>query len=247
MTFFRSGATMMLSGAALALMLGGCAAERFNFAGFTGKPQPQQAAYQAPVAQAPAGGGYASYGAPVQGGVQPVPASYAAPVQNVGPAQNLSPAQTVAMAPAASLSATPAPTGRVTDAPVGGGVNVQPGSNEDFIVNVGRRVFFTEGSAQLTNIARATLDNQAAWLKRFPTWSAKIQGFADDPGADAANTALSQQRADAVMAYLTSKGVPASRLRAKAYGREKQRIVRACDDAACKAQNRRVITNIERR
>ncbi len=220
MTMIRPAATFTFTGVALALMLGGCAAERFSFARLTGKPQ------AAPAAQAQAE-------APAPAMAQPVAAA---------PAQ-LAPAQP-AVAPAAWAPAT-APSGRVTDAPAGAGVNVQPGSNEDFIVNVGRRVFFTEGSAQLTKIARDTLDGQAAWLKRFPKWSAKIQGFADDPGTDASNRTLGQQRAEVVMVYLVSKGVAASRLRAKSYGREQQRIVRACPDASCTAQNRRVITNLE--
>ncbi|MGV2980112.1 OmpA family protein [Camelimonas sp. ID_303_24] len=216
MTMNRSGAVITIAGAALALMLGGCAAERFSFARLTGKQQ------AAPAAQAAA----------------PTPFQ-SAPAQQVA-AQPAPPRATPA------VWTTPAePAGKVTDAPVGAGVNVQPGGNEDFIVNVGRRVFFTEGSAQLTNIARDTLDSQAAWLKRFPKWNAKIQGFADDPGTDASNMTLGQQRAEVVMVYLVSKGVAANRLRAKSYGREQQRIVRACADASCTAQNRRVITNLE--
>ena len=38
--------------------------------------------------------------------------------------------------------------------PVGAGINVPPGSNEDFIVNVGRRVYFAENSAALDDTAR---------------------------------------------------------------------------------------------
>ena len=53
------------------------------------------------------------------------------------------------------------------------------------------------------------------------------------------------RRAEAVKGYLISKGVAAPRLRAKTYGREKERIVRNCADVSCKAQNRRVITNLE--
>ncbi|GGC66749.1 OmpA family protein [Chelatococcus reniformis] len=137
------------------------------------------------------------------------------------------------------------PSPNVTNAPVGSGADVPPGSNEDFIVNVGRRVYFKEGSAELDDTARVTLDNQAAWLAKFPRWNAKIQGFADDPGSDEQNRALGLRRADAVKAYLSAHGVAPGRLRAKTYGREKERIVRDCADISCKAQNRRVITNLE--
>jgi peptidoglycan-associated lipoprotein len=133
------------------------------------------------------------------------------------------------------------PPAEATNAPVEGGVNVQSGSEEDFIVNVGRRTFFAEGSAALDDTARMTLDKQAMWLNDHPQWKVKLQGFADDPGSAAQQTALSQKRADAVRDYLMSKGIPKERMRAKGYGRD--RLVGDCADIECKAQNRRVITN----
>ncbi|HKG72621.1 MAG TPA: OmpA family protein, partial [Aestuariivirgaceae bacterium] len=63
-----------------------------------------------------------------------------------------------------------------TNAPVEGGVNVQSGSEEEFIVNVGRRTFFAEGSATLDDTARVTLDKQALWLNDHPQWKVKLQG-----------------------------------------------------------------------
>ena len=60
----------------------------------------------------------------------------------------------------------PPPDG--TNAPVQGGVNVTPGSEEDFMVNVGRRTFFAPGSADLDDTARVTLDKQVHWLNQYP-------------------------------------------------------------------------------
>lgn len=128
-----------------------------------------------------------------------------------------------------------------TNAPVGGGLNITPGSEEDFQVNVGRRTFFKENSAALDSTAKETLDKQVAWLSQYPQVQVKIQGFADDPGGESANVALSQKRADAVRNYLISRGVSANRVTSKGYGT--QRKVRDCPDLACKAQNRRVVTN----
>ena len=52
-----------------------------------------------------------------------------------------------------------------------GGVGVSgsaiPGSQQDFAVNVGDRVFFDSNSSQLSATAQATLDKQAAWLNRY--------------------------------------------------------------------------------
>lgn len=140
-----------------------------------------------------------------------------------------------------TAAAPPAAYEGDTNDPVGGGVNVVPGSEEDLMVNVGRRTFFREGSSALDDTARATLEQQAAWLVRYPQWKVKIQGFADDPGGPDANRVLSQQRADAVRNYLVSKGVAPDRMWAKGYGRD--RLVQDCPDISCKAQNRRVITN----
>jgi peptidoglycan-associated lipoprotein len=128
-----------------------------------------------------------------------------------------------------------------TNAPVGGGVNVKAGSEEDFMVNVGRRTFFKQSSAELDDTARLTLEKQAQWLQQYPQWKVKLQGFADDPGTPDQQTLLSQKRADAVRDFLASRGIAPDRMLAKGYGRD--RLVGDCADIECKAQNRRVITN----
>ena len=103
----------------------------------------------------------------------------------------------------------PPPMSGSTNDPAAGFKNMQPGSEEDFILNVGRRTFFTAGSATLDLVAKTTLDGQIAWLNKYPQWLVKLQGFADDFGGDSAQVALSQKRADAVMAYLAAGGVGA--------------------------------------
>lgn len=139
-----------------------------------------------------------------------------------------------------SETLAPSMTPDVTNTQIAGFQNVQPGSEEDFILNVGRRTYFTKGSAALDSVAKTTLDTQIAWLSKYPRWLLKLQGFADDPGAS--ETALSQQRADAVMNYLAAGGIDRNRMWAKGYG--KDRLVRDCPDAACRSQNRRVVSNL---
>jgi peptidoglycan-associated lipoprotein len=131
----------------------------------------------------------------------------------------------------------------VTNAPVAGGINVTPGSEEDFMVSVGRRTFFKQSSAELDDTARATLDKQAQWLSQYPQWKVKLQGSADDPGTPQTQAALSQKRAIAVRDYLASRGISAERMLAKGYGRE--RIGEDCPEIECKSQNRRVVTNLQ--
>lgn len=127
--------------------------------------------------------------------------------------------------------------------PLQGGISVEAGSEEDFMVNVGRRVFFAEGSAALDETALMTLDRQVEWLGRYPHWKAKLQGSADDPGDPQAQTDLSQKRAEAVRDYLAAKGIARERLLAKGYGRDK--IGTDCPEIECQSQNRRVITNLQ--
>lgn len=136
----------------------------------------------------------------------------------------------------------PPQTGGYTDDPAAGFENVQAGSEQDFILTAGRRIYFAQGSAALDDTARATIDNQVAFLLKYPKWYAKLQGFADDPGSNADNVRLSQQRADAVMNYMIARGVPAGRMWAKGYGKDRE--VRSCSERACKVQNRRVVTNL---
>jgi peptidoglycan-associated lipoprotein len=130
-----------------------------------------------------------------------------------------------------------------TNAPVGGGIDVAAGTEEDFMVNVGRRTFFKQSSAELDDTARVTLDKQAEWLNQHPQWKVKLQGSADDPGSVASQKALSQKRADAVRNYLSSRGIAPERMLAKGYGRDK--IGEDCPEIECKSQNRRVVTNLQ--
>jgi len=135
----------------------------------------------------------------------------------------------------------PPMTGQTND-PAPGFENVSAGSEEDFILNVGRRIYFTQDSAALDSVAKATLDNQAAWLNQHTRWLIKLQGFADDSGSARSMENLSQKRADAVMAYLVSRGVDSKRMWAKGYGNDRE--VRDCNDRSCKVQNRRVVANL---
>src|SRR5688500_19337839 len=77
-----------------------------------------------------------------------------------------------------------------------------PGSQQDFVVNVGDRVFFESDSTQLTPQSVATLDKQAQWLSNYPQYSFTIEGHADERGTREYNIALGARRWQAVRAYL---------------------------------------------
>src|SRR5580700_10647095 len=115
-----------------------------------------------------------------------------------------------------------------------------PGSQQDFVVNVGDRVFFETDSTELTPQARTTLDKQGQWLQTYNRYSFLIEGHADERGTREYNIALGAKRAQTVREYLASRGVEPSRMRTISYGKE--RPVAVCDDISCWSQNRRVVT-----
>jgi peptidoglycan-associated lipoprotein len=118
--------------------------------------------------------------------------------------------------------------------------NASPGSPQDFVVNVGDRVFFEVDSSELTPQAVATLDKQAQWLGRYNRYAFTVEGHADERGTREYNIALGARRAQAVRDYLTSRGVEANRMRTISYGKE--RPVAVCNDISCWSQNRRSVT-----
>jgi peptidoglycan-associated lipoprotein len=123
---------------------------------------------------------------------------------------------------------------------VGGAGAAAPGSQQDFVVNVGDRVFFETDSSELTTQARGTLDKQAQWLQVYNRYAFTIEGHADERGTREYNIALGARRAQAVRDYLTSRGIDGNRMRTISYGKE--RPVAVCDDISCWSQNRRAVT-----
>jgi peptidoglycan-associated lipoprotein len=121
-----------------------------------------------------------------------------------------------------------------------GGGAATPGSPQDFVVNVGDRVFFETDSSELTSTAQSTLSKQASWLQQYPRYSFTVEGHADERGTREYNFALGARRAQATHDYLISKGIAASRMRTVSYGKE--RPVATCDDISCWSQNRRAVT-----
>jgi len=115
-----------------------------------------------------------------------------------------------------------------------------PGSQQDFVVNVGDRVFFESDSTELSQQAVSTLEKQAQWLRTYPQYAFLIEGHADERGTREYNIALGARRAQAVRDYLASRGVQGHRMRTISYGKE--RPVAVCDDISCWSQNRRAVT-----
>ncbi len=125
----------------------------------------------------------------------------------------------------------------------GAGGAATPGSAQDFVVNVGDRVFFETDQTDLTATAVATLDKQSGWLQRYPRYTFTIEGHADERGTREYNFSLGARRAQTVRDYLASRGIPANRMRTVSYGKE--RPVAVCNDISCWSQNRRAVTVLD--
>jgi len=123
---------------------------------------------------------------------------------------------------------------------LGAAGSATPGSQQDFVVNVGDRVFFESDQSDLTPQARATLDKQAQWLARYTNYTFTIEGHADERGTREYNIALGARRAQSVREYLIARGVAPNRMRTISYGKE--RPVAVCNDISCWSQNRRAVT-----
>jgi peptidoglycan-associated lipoprotein len=115
-----------------------------------------------------------------------------------------------------------------------------PGSQQDFVVNVGDRVFFESDQTDLSPQAVATLDKQIQWLQTYPRYQFTIEGHADERGTREYNIALGARRAQSVRTYMSSRGIDPSRMRTISYGKE--RPVAVCNDISCWSQNRRAVT-----
>ncbi len=80
--------------------------------------------------------------------------------------------------------------------------------------------FFELDSSELTAEAQRTLNENAALLKQYPSWTVTIEGHCDERGTAEYNLALGERRAVSARAYLVSLGISADRLRTVSYGKE---------------------------
>tara|TARA_B110000285_G_scaffold210133_1_gene251746 strand:+ start:288 stop:1589 length:1302 start_codon:yes stop_codon:yes gene_type:complete len=99
-------------------------------------------------------------------------------------------------------------------------------------------VQFESGKAILLERSNTVLNNVVEVMKDNPTYYLNVFGYTDSQGDDAENLLLSKERAAAVTAYLTQKGVEASRLHANGFGEAGPKA--SNDTDAGRALNRRV-------
>jgi peptidoglycan-associated lipoprotein len=145
------------------------------------------------------------------------------------------PTPPVATAPEQTPAPTPTPTTPIQ-------TGILPGTQQDFIVNVGDRVYFDTDQSSLRSDAQGVLAAQAAWLNRYPGVKIRIEGNADERGTREYNFALGARRAEAVSEFLISKGVAPARISTISYGKENPLNPGSDEDAW--AQNRNAHTSL---
>lgn len=97
---------------------------------------------------------------------------------------------------------------------------------------------FESGRSSLDPDSAGLLDHLVETALRCPTANIEVAGHTDSDGDSAANQALSEKRAQAVVDYLVKAGLPASRFTAVGYGSTQP--IAANDSEEGKARNRRI-------
>jgi len=135
----------------------------------------------------------------------------------------------------ANVPAYPGPgTGGIDGRAIGAGA---PGSEQDFVVNVGDRIYFDLNSYSVSPEAYPRLDAQAQWLARYPQVAVRIEGNADERGTREYNLALGARRAESVRNYLIERGVPAGRIDTISFGKERPIAAGASEDSWARNRN----------
>lgn len=88
-----------------------------------------------------------------------------------------------------------------------------------------RNVFYEFDSAELTEGSATSLDSLTTLLKENPSVTIELSSHCDYRGAEVYNQRLSQKRAESVVNYLVSKGLPAERMIPVGYGESRPKIV----------------------
>ncbi len=112
---------------------------------------------------------------------------------------------------------------------------------ERFAREVPSTITFAFNSSDLTPEARATLAQQADWIRQFPEVRFRVYGHTDLVGSDAYNKALGLRRAKAAVRYLSSLGIGTARLEAVASFGKTRPVIQT---PGPEQRNRRTVTEV---
>ena len=106
------------------------------------------------------------------------------------------------------------------------------------ILSRANAIYFSSGSARLSNDSAPLLDSMIEIINRCPGIHVVVEGHTDSIGSDALNQNLSEARAASVMTYLAGAGIAADRLTSIGYG--ESRPVASNDNSHDRSRNRRI-------
>lgn len=123
----------------------------------------------------------------------------------------------------------------------GSGVSVVKVGNDIQLVMPGD-ITFAFNQATINSQFYNVLNSVALVLKKYNNTAIQVVGYTDNVGNAQYNQQLSEQRAQSVVAYLTSQGVSGNRFSASGYG--ERNPIASNATASGRAQNRRVTITI---
>ena len=159
-------------------------------------------------------------------------ASLAACASRPKPAGPVAPTPQPSQPTAPPYTAPPTPQSPIPQGPL-------PGTVQDFVINIGERVYFDTDQYDIRSDAQPTLAAQAQWLNRYSAVRVRIEGNADERGTREYNLALGARRANAVREFLVGQGVSGSRISTLSYGKEKPIDGGSSEDSWAKNRNAR--------
>jgi len=98
-------------------------------------------------------------------------------------------------------------------------------------------VFFAYDATDITDEAKAIMQKDVDWIKKWTTTKVMVEGHADSRGTNEYNLALGERRAEAVRNYMVSLGVPLDRMTIVSKGEEQPFCSE--ENESCWQQNRR--------
>lgn len=122
-----------------------------------------------------------------------------------------------------------------------GDINYAVSLARRFNSEVPTMVNFAFDSTVLDGEAQATLDRQADWIRQFPEVRFTVFGHTDKVGSSSYNYNLGRRRANAVVRYLSSRGISRSRLKAVVSYGETRPVI---DTQNRERRNRRTVTEV---
>lgn len=96
------------------------------------------------------------------------------------------------------------------------------------------KIYFDLDKSNIRPDAALELDRLVGLMNKYPTLEVKAETFADIRGSDSYNLALTQRRAESLVAYVVSKGISSDRL--TAVGRGEAEALNNCETQKCSEQ-----------